>query len=437
MQVSENLTNQRIGSVYFPLALSWIFMAAEGPICTSILQRGEGPRVSSAAFLVLLSLAIWIESPVIDLLSTATTLGKDRASARDLIKFGRLMMLLVTVLHALVALTPLYSFVMLNVVRAPADVAETARIPFIIMIPWSAFVGWRRCLQGLAIRAQRTRAIGFGTFVRMGSITVVGGGLAYSHVVPGLTAVALGLVCGVLAEAIFIQVATRETIAEHFSGLPDSAEPLTFRRILAFHVPLSLSTMILLSGSLIVAGALARSTDPTLSMASWQVASSVVWMFRTITFALPEMVITFYREDLAKPLGRYCMVVGGGLSAALILLSLTGLDRLIFINLLHAEAVTVGGAVVAFLACAAMPLVNALMSYTRAVLTFRHQTKSRLWAIAIGIGSLFVSLQIFVTMGMPGVILAPLALTISQVLELVVLAVFWRRAPQLSASAVS
>ena len=71
------LTSRTILRFYYPLALSWLFMAIESPIAIIILSRLPGSEVATAAFLIMMGLALWIESPVIDMLSTSTTLARN------------------------------------------------------------------------------------------------------------------------------------------------------------------------------------------------------------------------------------------------------------------------------------------------------------------------------------------------------------------------
>ena len=84
---SAELTHRHILKFYSPLALSWIFMAVESPIALSVISRMPNAEICRAAFQPLMALAYLIESPVIDLLTTATTLGKDRKHYVQLSRF--------------------------------------------------------------------------------------------------------------------------------------------------------------------------------------------------------------------------------------------------------------------------------------------------------------------------------------------------------------
>ena len=134
------LTQSRILRLYLPLALSWLFMAVEGPITTGILWRMPNPQVNAAALLVMFALSLLIEGPVIDLLSTATTLAKNHQHFIVIRKFALGLIVLVTVVHAAVALTPIYWWVTKFVINVPDEVADVMLPARMVMILWTAVI---------------------------------------------------------------------------------------------------------------------------------------------------------------------------------------------------------------------------------------------------------------------------------------------------------
>ena len=129
-------------------------MGLEGPICEGVINRLPRPEINAAAWPVLMALAIWIESPVIDLLSTSTTLAKDRQRYELISRFVWYLMLWVTVAHAAIVLSPIYHVITENLMGVKPEVADTARGALVILIPWSALIGWRRYGIGLRSLAQ-------------------------------------------------------------------------------------------------------------------------------------------------------------------------------------------------------------------------------------------------------------------------------------------
>jgi progressive ankylosis protein len=429
---APSLTHRHILRFYLPLALSWIFMALEAPISNSIIGRLPDAKLNLAAFAVVFALSLWIESPVIDLLSTSTTLAKNHQHYAVLTRFTQWLIVWVTGLHALIAFTPIYDLLMSKaVLNAPAEVAKHGWLPFAIMIPWSGFIGWRRYLQGILIRYNMTRMVGIGTAVRVCTVAAVGFTLYFFSAMTGAAIAATSLLSSVAAEAIFAHVASRHAIRRHLEkDRPSDAEtpPLTYKKLLSFHLPLTATTMVMMLGFPTVLRALHQSPDPILADASWQVCISLLFLLRTITFALPEVVITLYKDrETATTLLRFCLFIGFLTSGTLLLLATTGLDRLFFERVLLARPDIAQMAHIGFLAGVLMPFIGALQSYVRGMLTAHHLTAARLLAVMVAMTVLVAMLYIGVRSEWKGVITAAVAITVSMTAELLVLTWSWRR----------
>lgn len=426
------LTSRAILSLYLPLALSWVFMAIESPICIAILQGiGDGmvseqvAKVSTAGMNLLMALAIAIESPVIDLLSTSTTLSRHRQGFAQMTRFAVILMAVVTIVQGTVAFTPLYWHLTIGLLNTPREVAEAVHTPMQIILFWSAAVGWRRYLQGVMIRRGVTRPISFGTLVRVVTMFSVGFGLSLATDMPKLNAVAFALFSSVFTEALFIHFVSRSVVRE-LPEKPDEEPPLNLRRLVLFHLPLTGSTFVTLMALPMINAALGRLPNPVLTMASYQVGFSLIWLFRTATFAMPEAVITLYdRGEKQRILFRFCLTVGALLSGLMLIFHLTGLDAAYFRSVLAVREELIAGAAMIVLWCSALPIINALMSALRGFLTAEHVTSVRLYAIAGGMSTLAICLYLGVYFQHPGLATAITAMIASQVVELGILSVFW------------
>lgn len=424
---APTLSTARIFAFYRPLALSWLLMAVESPISVGIIARRPDPELHTAAFLIMMSLSLWIESPVIDLLATATTLGRDHASYRVLRRFVGYTMAFVTLVHGAIVYTPLYPIVTEKLLSTPPDVAAAARPGLMILLFWSACIGWRRYLQGIMIRFGATKFVGRGTMVRLVTLTTVGLTLHFTTKLDGIVLTACSLACSVFSEALYATWASRRVIQTMPETEPGSP-PLGIRRLMAFHWPLSATTMLVLISNPIVSQALAQSPNPKSAMASWQVAAATVWLLRTAAYALPEVVIALYQPgEIEARLRRFCVMMGMVTSGTLFAVHAVGLDDWVFRRLLDVEASLIPHARLAFLLCGLLPMIGALQSYVRGMLTAHHLTTSRLWAIAVGLFTLLATLRLGVGMQWTGVVTAAAAMTTSLLAELAVLAYAWRQ----------
>jgi hypothetical protein len=404
-------------------------MAIESPIAIGVVSRMPDPKASTAAMLVMFSLALWIESPVIDLLATATTLGTSRPNYAVLSRFVWWLMGWVTLAHAALAFTPLFDVVAYRLMGLDRSVGELTRLGLSIMLPWSAAIGWRRYLQGILIRYGRTRLIGIGTGVRV--VTMAGSSLTLFSLSTGLPAIAVAatsLIASVIAEALFIHWASRKTVREKLVELQVGEPPLTMRRLMSFHFPLTATTMVMMLGLPLVAAGIARAPDSILALAAWQVASTILFLARTVVFALPEVVIALVRDvATAETLRSFCLRVGAVTSSIVVLAALSGADAWFFRNVLRASPDVVDAARIAFAAGCLMPLLGAAQSYYRGLLTWRHVTAARLRSMLWGMATLFGAISVAVYAGWPGALSGAVAMTAGLAVELAVLAFNWRR----------
>jgi hypothetical protein len=430
LEESPQLNAWTIFRFYSPLAISWVFMGMDGPVCESVINRMRHPEINAAAWPILMAIAIWVESPVIDLLSTSTTLARTRQRYETISRFVWYLLLWVTVAHAVVVLTPLYGFVAGTLLGVKPAVAAAARAGLTILVPWSALIGWRRYLQGILIRHGQTRSIGLGTTARVTAMTVTAISLFLTTSLPSTVIAATALLAGVGVECGLIHYVSREVIAKYLSRNEDTGEPpLTTRQLAAFHFPLTATTMVNLMVVPLVSAGLARTEHPVLALAGFGVAGAILFLHRALTFCIPEVVITLYKgEDTVAILRRFSLGVGMFSSSLILILSLSGCDRLLFAWLIQAKPQIADVAHQCYLYAAAVPLVDSAQAYVRGLLTAHHLTVSRLVAVVAAILVLVGVLTLGVSLRWSGPALAACAVSSALLAELAVLSFAWARA---------
>ncbi|MEQ1822300.1 MAG: hypothetical protein ABL949_07315 [Fimbriimonadaceae bacterium] len=404
--------------MYYPLAISWLFMGLEGPIIVKMIGtvgNAEQKEVWLAAFNALLAISLIIESPVIDLLSTSTTLCKGRVTFASLSKFSLQLMGLCTIVHALVVFTPLYGLITAH--YDPA-VRDALHVPLMVMLPWSAAIGWRRFKQGILIRSGRTRMIGFGTGVRVGTLLVVSFGLAQTTQLTGVMISAIALASSVFTESLFVHFAAAEAI----ENLEGGDEPLAPKKLVSFHTPLTVTTAMVLGSNFLVTQSLAASADHKISHAAYQVALSFMWLHRAVVFALPEVIITLYDRVSARPLlHRFSALVSLSMTGLMLFWGLTGIDYQFFRTVLGQEEGVARAAHWAFLGSSLLPAINGAQAYVRGVLTAGHFTKPRMTAMGVGLAVMAVTLLVGLKLQASGILLSAIAPTLAFAAELAVL----------------
>ena len=285
---------------WWPLAISWLLMAAESPAVSAIVARLSNPEINLAAYGGLMwPLALIIESPILMLLSASTALSKDWDSYRKLRRFTMRAGALLTALHVLIVFTPLYYVVAVRLVGAPAEIVEPARLGLKVMIPWTWAVAYRRFNQGVLIRFGHSRAVGLGTLVRLctDALALTAGYLVGT--IPGVAVAGGTLLAGVLSEAIYSGIRVRPVVHGPLLQAPPVEQPLTLRGFISFYTPLALTSLLNLLAEPIGSAALSRMPGALESLAVWPVVGGLVFLLRSLGYGYNEVVIALLDEPRA------------------------------------------------------------------------------------------------------------------------------------------
>jgi len=288
---------RRIVHTWLPLAASWLLMAAEIPMMSAVIARLAQPEVNLAALGgVVYPLASLVESPIIMLLSTSNALGKDWDSYLKLRRFTACAGALLTLVHVLIAFTPLYYLVTVRLISAPPQVVEPARLGLMIMTPWTWSIAYRRFNQGMLIRFGRSRAVSLGTAVRLGvDVLVLAAGYRFG-VNPSVVVATTALSAGVLSEATCAGLCVRPVVRGHLRAAAPTGRSLTVPDLLRFYVPLAITPMLDFLLQPVTSAAISRMPQALDSLAAWPVVFRSVMLLRSLGLAYNEVVITLLDE---------------------------------------------------------------------------------------------------------------------------------------------
>lgn len=308
------LTLRTIFRTWWPLAASWLLMSFEGPAISAVLARLDDPELNLAAYGgLVLPLCFIIEAPIIMLLSASTALSRDPVSYRLMQRFMHGVSAALTILHALLAFTPLYYVAARDIIGVPDAVVEAGRLGMMLSLPWTWAIAYRRFNQGVLIRFGRALNVGTGTVVRLGAeLCVLAAGYLLGTI-RGIGVAALTLVLGVTAEAVYAGFKVRPVLRLDLARALPVAPILTWRRLLAFYIPLSLTSVLLFLANPLVSAGLSRMPEPLLSLAVWPVVGSIGFILRAFGIGFSEVVIALIDRPGALPaLRRFALLLVAG-----------------------------------------------------------------------------------------------------------------------------
>ncbi|HID89232.1 MAG TPA: hypothetical protein EYH27_01935 [Anaerolineales bacterium] len=312
----------------------------------------------------------------------------------------------------LIAFTPLYYVVAERWIGAPAEIIEPARVGLMIMTLWTWAIAYRRFQQGVLIRFGHSRAVGFGTMVRLaadGTVLLTG---YLIHTLPGIVVATGALAAGVVGEAVYAGLRVRSVLRDQVRNTPPEGGELTARAFLAFYTPLAMTSLLNLLVQPIGSAALSRMPQPLESLAVWPVLSGFVFLLRSAGMAYNEVVIALLdRPGAARNLRRFTALLTAGTTALLLLVAATPLSSLWFGRVSALSPRLAALASHGLWLALPLPGLNVLQSWyqgaivhsrrtrgiTEAVLVFLLTTSAILWAGAAckRVPGLYVGLMAF------------------------------------------
>ena len=318
--------------MWWPLAGSWLLMGVELPLVTATVSRLANPEIHLAAYGgVVFPLSLLIEAPIIMILVASTALCKDWPAYRLMRNFIVILGGSLTLVHMGVAFSPLYGFVVEDLLGAPESIWEPARMGLQVMTPWTMSIAVRRFLQGIVIRSGQTRLVVLGTLLRLGvSASVLLGGFLIQDI-SGIVVATTALSAGVLFEAGFMLLCVQPTLKALRQNHPQTAVPLTLKQLSIFYWPLALTPLVTLASLPIGSAAISRMPQALESLAVWPVLGGLSFLFRSIGFAIQEVVVALHdRPHFFAPLKKFVGLVSLGNSVSLLVITATPLSSFWF-----------------------------------------------------------------------------------------------------------
>jgi hypothetical protein len=396
---------RKVFRLWTPLMVSWALMGVELPMISAALARMPDSDLQLASLSgIVFPLSLLIEAPIIMLLSASTALCADRKTEAWLRSFTTWSLVVLTAVHAAVALTPLYGLVVDDLLGIDESLHAAGRLGLLLALPWPGAIAWRRFRQGILIREERSAAVGQGTLVRLiADVSVLGTGLllarwAPDYAIPGAALGGLTLGTGVLAEAIYAEWCAAPVVRERLSTDDPSVEALTWRGFWAFYAPLALTPFLTLGIQPFTSATMSRMPDPLTSLAAWSPVYGLMFLLRSPGFAFQEVVVALARRPAGAALDRAALIVAAFVTSLVLFLSLGPVGAFWFGQLAGLRPELVDLARTGMLTAALMPALSVFLHLNQGRLVAAGRTRhvtagvvvySIVAAILLGAGAFF------------------------------------------------
>ena len=367
-------------------------MATEGPYLAAVIARLPDATYNLAAYGVAFALAIVVEAPVMMLMSAATALVRDGASYRKLRTFARVLAAGTTSVLGVMLIPGVHRWLIRDVMGLPPEVADLTYGALWFFLPWPGAIGYRRFLQGVLIRAGKTRLVAYGTIIRLA--TMSGAALVGALLLdmPGAWVGAMALAAGVVAEAVAARVMAASRVRELLDGALDTlgTREIRYREIASFYLPLALTSLIALTVQPLLTFFMGRSVAPLQSLAVFPVVHSLSFFFRSLGLAFQDAAIALMgdRFQHRHELGRFGVTLGLATSTGLALVALTPLSHLYFVTISGLTPELTSVALTPARLIVPLPALTVLLAFQRAIIVEGRRTQHITVASAIEVGTI-------------------------------------------------
>lgn len=379
---TKQLTFSQILRTWLPLVASWMLMSIELPTINAIVARLSNPEINLAAYGgIVFPIALIIEAPVIMLLAASTALSRDWKSYQRLKKYTLWLGGILFLVHLLVALTPIYDFVVIQLLGSPEELIEPARLSLLLLSPWTFCIAYRRFQQGAMIRFGHSKMVGETTFIRLITVAVV---LTFGLVtkrIQGAYLAGLAQASGVMLEAIYAGFRVRKILPE-IKAAPISTPHLTLKRFLSFYFPLAITSALWLFWQPLISATVSRLPNPIESLAVWSMVTGILFMFRSPGVAFNEAVVALQNDsNTFKKLRRFAFIISLAATVAAVAFVVSPLSGLWFSYLANLRVDLVPIARLSLMIGIALPSISMYVSLFQGVIV--NQGKTNLIAEAV------------------------------------------------------
>gem|GEM_PF-802263 len=376
-----------------PIAATVLAYAVAFNIMNSAMARsGPGAAAALASFAVAQSLVDLFAGPASLSNVWIVARGRDRGSLRAGARVLFQLVLAVTAVFAVAGWTPAGRWIYCRVFGAPEHLYAGINAVIRVCLPMPFLWALRNAGQAIIMLRKRTNLMAWGVCLRLVWMWSLSLAIGRFQVIDGALIGGVLWITGIGVEAAFLILAARRQLPM----LPDAPEegqpPPRPGRIWHFLRPLVATSFLLAMGRPIINAAMARTANPELSIAAFQVTWYAAFLLLSLETEFRHTVIIFWtdRESLAA-LRKFGLGLGCALAAAMAGLGATGSAVWFLRQVLGtpADAAALGGRM--FMAVSPVPVLWALIELYVGQLLRNGTTGLVGAAKAANLGATFIS----------------------------------------------
>ena len=311
---APSLSYSKIFRFWLPLEATWLMMAAEGSFLSALIARLPEPTYNLAAFGVAFAFTLFIEAPVLSLISASNSLVRDEASYVKMRRFATGLILAVTLTMGFGLWPSFFFFLTEIVIGLPPLVSHLTFQTCVLLLPVPWAIGSRRFYHGILIQQGRTRLVALGTIIRLLAMALTGCLFFSLSSQPGAAVGAWALTVGVCLEALisrFMAAPILKIIRGKKAEGPTEPAPLTYNSIFSFYLPLALTSQLALGINPLISYFLAQGRMSIESLAVWPVIQSLLLIFMSFGLSFHETALALlgFGNQQFRPLRNFAVIL--------------------------------------------------------------------------------------------------------------------------------
>lgn len=421
---------------FLPLGATPFMIGLTHSIINAALARLPYPELSIAIFTVSKSLVAIVSMPTLLSLQLVLTFADNKESFMKTVKFIIIMGGTLFSILLLIAYTPLGKWLLVTFFRLKkAQQLNFAYLALHIACFLPLVQLSRNIFQGLAVSLKQTKMLLPGIIMRLSSISIFLWWVVRTKALLGVVAGSLAWIVGIGMEGVFIFLILKYyygSINNTLSELPvKNEETLTGTHLFKFFLPLGIMMSLASLLQPVIQGGIARSPQPTRSLAAYGVAWSVVALLGGPLRRLHQLSIVFIEEKDDDNLSRiklFCLAIGLTLTIIILITALTPLGTIVFQNIIGVSAELAVIARKATLAFCLFPLIRSFRESYWGMLMSQRTTSVIGIAKASNLITVFLVLITGITyLQIQAAIMGGLAFTAGELIESLVIWGFVRK----------
>ncbi len=357
---------------YIPLAATSVLMMVTHSVISGAAARTLTPALSLAAYSVAYAVGQVFESPCYGMQRMGLTFIRGKRSSRTTSGVGTRMLAVILLAYALVSWTPLATWVFKDLLGASEEIYPLALSSLRVFILWPTFSAIRSLFQPRIVLARKTVWLTINMIARV-SMMILGAALL-PRILPGGPVASIILVTGLGTEALLAYLVVRSALPP-LEDEPGDEPAVTSGQVLGFGLPLAFAASVQTLGRPVLAAALLRTANPTVTLAGYQVAASFSYIFTALTFNVYHAVVIYVKDRRSYLRMRvFCLGLGALGFLLLALCSLPPIGRLVFGRIIGTPADISLEAIKTLAILALSPLTSASMEFYSGILMMRRRS---------------------------------------------------------------